>query len=84
MMVNRQHGGTKSINSSEKKVSNYFEGPSDCLTKDYPEVQNKWSECGELDILPTITQESVKRKLSNLQTNKAPGPNKILILSQDP
>ena len=41
----------------------------------YTEVQNKWSECGELDILPTITQESVKRKLSNLQTNKAPGPN---------
>ena len=61
-------------------INNFFAG----LTKDYPEVQNKWSECGELDILPTITQESVKRKLSNLQTNKAPGPNKILILSQDP
>ena len=25
--------------------------------------------------IPTITQESVKRKLSNLQTNKTPGPN---------
>ena len=47
-------------------INNFFDG----LTKDYPEVQNKWPECEELDILPTITQESVKiRKLSNLQTN---------------
>ena len=28
-------------------INNFFASP----TKDYPEVKNKWSECGELDIL---------------------------------
>ena len=52
-------------------INNFFTS----LTKDYPKVKNKWLEYGVLHMLPTITLENVKRKLSNPQTNKAPGPN---------
>ena len=45
------------------------------LTNDFPEIQSKWSSYGRFDVLPTVTVDSVARKLSVIQSNKAPGPN---------
>ena len=38
-------------------------------------IQSKWSSYGRLDVLPTVTVDSIARKLSAIQSNKAPGPN---------
>ena len=45
------------------------------LTNDFPEIQSKWSSYGRFDVLPTVTVDSIARKLSPIQSNKAPGPN---------
>ena len=45
------------------------------LTNDFPEIQSRWSSYGHSDVLPTVTPESVAKKLLSIQSNKAPGPN---------
>ena len=45
------------------------------LTNDFPEIQSRWSSYGHSDVLPTVTPESVAKKLFSIQSNKAPGPN---------
>ena len=42
---------------------------------DFPEIQSRWSSYGHSDVLPTVTPESVAKKLLSIQSNKAPGPN---------
>ena len=45
------------------------------LTNDFQEIQSRWSSYGHSDVLPTVTPESVAKKLLSIQSNKAPGPN---------
>ncbi|CAB4000776.1 Hypothetical predicted protein, partial [Paramuricea clavata] len=45
------------------------------LTNDFPEIQSRWSSYGHSDVLPTVTPESVAKKLLSIQSHKAPGPN---------
>ena len=45
------------------------------LTKGFPEIQSRWSSFGRSDVLPTVTPESVSKKLLSIQSNKAPDPN---------
>ncbi|CAB4019488.1 Hypothetical predicted protein, partial [Paramuricea clavata] len=45
------------------------------LTNDFPEIQSRWSSYGHSDVLPTVTPESVAKKLLSIQSHKAPCPN---------
>ena len=52
-------------------INSFFSG----LTKDYPELINEWLTHESMEDLPTITVDDVEKKLRNINTKKAPGPN---------
>ena len=52
-------------------INNFFAS----LTSDFPEVETKWSGYGHLDTVPVVTLESLEKKLSSINSNKAPGPS---------
>ena len=44
------------------------------ITNNFPEMSDEWLAYGELDPLPSITEESVATKLRNLNVGKTAGP----------
>ena len=67
-----QGSGLKLEDKDAANMTNLFFAD---LTNDFPEIQSKWPSYGRFDVLPTVTVDSVARKLSAIQSNKAPGPN---------
>jgi hypothetical protein len=56
----------------DKDASNTINTFSADLTNDFPEIQSRWSSYGHSDVLPTVTPESVAKKLLSIQSNRAP------------
>ena len=56
---------------NDKETANYINNFFASLTKDFPDVHERWFEYGVGESLPIITKESVVTKLRNLKTNKA-------------
>ena len=52
-------------------INSFFVG----LTKDFPVVQDKWLINNEMESLPTVSRESVAKRLKELKTNKSSGLN---------
>jgi hypothetical protein len=59
---------------NDKQTADYINSFFTNLTKEYPKVKDEWLSFGSQDPLPPITTESVAKKLSNINVNKAPGP----------
>jgi hypothetical protein len=59
---------------NDKQTADYINSFFTSLTKEYPKVKAKWLSFGSQDPLLPITTESVAKKLSNINVNKAPGP----------
>ena len=59
---------------NDKQTADYINGFFTSLTNEYPKVKDEWLLFGSQDPLPPITTESVAKKLSNINVNKAPGP----------
>jgi hypothetical protein len=60
---------------NDKDTANYINSFFTSLTKDFPDVHDKWLVYGEMEPLPTVSKESVANKLRKLKINKAPGLN---------
>ncbi len=71
---NFTHGNVVSENMSNKQTADYTIKFFTSLTKDYPRINSKWLSFGRAEYLPKITVQSVARKLSHINVNKAPGP----------
>jgi hypothetical protein len=59
----------------DKDAANMINTSFADLTNNFQEIQSRWSSYGHSDVLPTVTSESVAKKLLSIQSNKAPGPN---------
>ena len=57
-----------------KWTANHINGFFANLTKDYPKVNNKWSELQCPGNLPLVSVEEVREKLKKMDINKSPGP----------
>ena len=57
---------------NDKDTANYINSFFASLTKDFPDVHDKWLVYGEREPLPTVSKESVANKLRKLKINKAP------------
>ena len=62
-----------SLNSKENAdhINAFFSS----ITSNFPEVSDEWLAYGKLDSLPSITEESVAKKLRNLNVGKTAGPH---------
>ena len=60
---------------NDKDTANYINSFFVGLTKDFPVVQDKWLMNNETESLPTVSRESVAKRLKELKTNKSSGLN---------
>ena len=67
-------GNVVSENMSNKQTADYINSFFTSLTKDYPRINSEWLSFGSAEYLPKISVQSMARKLSHIDVNKAPGP----------
>ena len=60
---------------NDKDTANYINSFFVDLTKDFPVVQDKWLMNNKTELLPTVSRESVAKRLKELKTNKSSGLN---------
>ena len=66
-------GNVVSENINNKQTADYINTFFTSLTKDYPGINSEWLSFGSAEYLSKITVQSVARKLSHIDANKAPG-----------
>ncbi len=59
---------------TNKQTADYINKFFTSLTKDYPRINSEWLSFGRAEYLPKIAVQSVARKFSHINVNKAPGP----------
>ena len=59
---------------NNKQTADHINSFFSSLTNDFLEVRGDWLARGELDPLPSITDENVAKRLSDLTVGKAAGP----------
>ena len=59
---------------NNKQTADHINSFFSSLTSDFLEVRGDWLARGELDPLPSITDENVAKRLSDLTVGKAAGP----------
>ena len=59
---------------NNKQTADHINSFFSSLTNDFLEVRGDWLVRGELDSLPSITDENVAKRLSDLTVGKAAGP----------
>ncbi len=62
------------LSMNNKQTADHINSFFSSLTNDFLEVRGDWLVRGELDPLPSITDENVAKRLSDLIVGKAAGP----------
>ena len=60
---------------NNKETADHINAFFSSITNNFHEVSDEWLAYGELDLLPSITEESVAKKLRNLNVGKTAGPH---------